>query len=167
MSERDYDLIVIGSGPGGQKAAIAAAKLGKRVAVIDRHDMVGGVCANTGTIPSKSFRHAVMHLTGFHEKGIYGSAYAVKHDITMGDLLFRVAHVVRSEIDVIRSQLARNGVDLIDGRASFSGPNAITVETRGGGGNRLLEADHIVIATGTVATRDGYPFDGERVIVQQ
>lgn len=160
-----YDLVVLGSGPSGQRAAVQAAKLGKRVCVCEESSVVGGVCTNTGTIPSKSFRHAVMHLTGFHEKGIYGQAYAVKHDITMGDLLFRVAHVVRSEIDVIRAQLARNNVDLMDGRASFHGPNTVVVETRGSGGARLLETDRVVIATGTVATRDTYPFDGERVIV--
>ena len=87
----DYDLLVIGSGPGGQKAAIAAAKLGKRVAVAERRDMMGGVCVNTGTIPSKTLREAVLYLTGFAQRDMYGASYRVKSEITIGDLLARTA----------------------------------------------------------------------------
>ena len=90
----DYDLLVIGSGPGGQKAAIGAAKLGKRVAVAERRDMMGGVCVNTGTIPSKTLREAVLYLTGFSQRDMYGASYRVKSDITIGDLLARTQHVV-------------------------------------------------------------------------
>ena len=88
-------------------AAIQAAKIGKRAAVIERARTVGGVCVNTGTIPSKTFREAVMHLSGFRERGIYGSSYRVKQDISIDDLLYRVQQVVRSEIDVIRNQMTR------------------------------------------------------------
>ena len=94
MTPYDYDLIVIGSGPGGQKAAIAGAKLGKRVAIIDKHEMVGGVCANTGTIPSKTLREAVMFLTGMSQRELYGASYRVKQDITITDLMARTQHVI-------------------------------------------------------------------------
>src|SRR5678810_214321 len=104
MPHPRYDLVVIGSGPAGQKGALAAAKLGKRVALIDRQTSVGGVCIHTGTIPSKAIREAVLHLTGFKEREVYGHSYAVKQDITMSDLLYRSQHVVRTEVDVIRSQ---------------------------------------------------------------
>src|SRR5580693_5823125 len=88
MPISDYDLVVIGSGPAGQKAALNAAKLGKSVAIIERHDSVGGGCLHTGTIPSKAIREAVLHLTGLRERSLYGSGYAVKHDIRMSDLLY-------------------------------------------------------------------------------
>src|SRR5215212_5539705 len=81
MSNTSYDLVVIGSGPAGQKAALNAAKLGKRAAIIDRANSVGGVCIHTGTIPSKAIREAVMHLTAINERQVYGDGYAVKHDI--------------------------------------------------------------------------------------
>ena len=77
MPQYDYDLIVIGSGPGGQRAAIQAAKLEKRVAIIEKKSVMGGVCINTGTIPSKTLREAVMHLSGYRERSFYGSSYAV------------------------------------------------------------------------------------------
>src|SRR6266550_3911691 len=99
----DYDLLAIGSGPGGQKAAIAAAKLGKRVAVAERRTMMGGVCVNTGTIPSKTLREAVLYLTGLNQRELYGQSYRVKDDITVADLGMRTQHVIGREIDVIRS----------------------------------------------------------------
>src|SRR3954454_18084572 len=106
----DYDLLVLGSGPGGQKAAIAAAKLGRRVAVVERRDMIGGVCINTGTIPSKTLREAVLYLTGLSQREMYGQSYRLKDDITVGDLGARTQHVIGREIEVIRSQLSRNHV---------------------------------------------------------
>ncbi|NIR48937.1 FAD-dependent oxidoreductase, partial [candidate division KSB1 bacterium] len=101
----DYDLVVIGSGPAGQKAAIQAAKLDKRVAVVERKAVVGGVCINTGTIPSKTLREAVIYLSGYRQHDIYGQSYKVKDRITVEDLMFRIEHVVRHEIDVIQDQL--------------------------------------------------------------
>jgi len=98
MNEFTYDLIVIGSGPPGQRAAIQASKLGKKIALIEMKNVVGGVCTNTGTIPSKTLREAVMHLSGYREKSIYGSAYAVKQTVTMEDLLFRTDQVTRHEM---------------------------------------------------------------------
>src|SRR5437763_13725872 len=131
MAQRVYDLIVIGSGPAGQKAALNAAKHGKRVALIDRSDWIGGACIHTGTIPSKAIREAVLHLTGLRERSVYGDSYAVKQDITMQDLLYRCRHVVRTEVDVIRSQMSRNGVHLLAGEASFADPHTVRV-VRGG-----------------------------------
>src|SRR5215467_7574487 len=114
-----YDLIVIGSGPAGQRAAIQAAKAGKRVALVEKREVLGGACINTGTIPSKTMREAVLHLSGFYYQNIYGINYRVKEKITMGDLLFRVQHVIKTEVDVTRAQLSRNGIELLNGMASF------------------------------------------------
>src|ERR1700746_41948 len=108
-----YDLIVIGSGPGGQRAAIQAAKAGKRVAVVEKQTMVGGVCINTGTIPSKTMREAVLHLSGFYDQAFYGSNYHVKENITMNDLNFCVTRVIESETAGLQDQLKRNGGALI------------------------------------------------------
>jgi NAD(P) transhydrogenase len=148
----DYDLLVIGSGPGGQKAAIAAAKLDRRVAVVERPDMIGGVCLNTGTIPSKTLREAVLYLTGLDQREMYGQSYRVKDDITIADLAARTRHVVGKEIDVVRSQLSRNRVAILSGTAHFAGPNAIEV-IDGDGRLRAVTAEKVVIATGTKPAR--------------
>src|SRR6059058_2846785 len=100
---RDFDVLVLGSGPGGQKAAIAAAKLGRKAAVVERQAMVGGVCINTGTIPSKTLREAVLYLTGLSMRELYGQNYRVKDQITVQDLLARTQHVIGREIEVVRS----------------------------------------------------------------
>ena len=105
----DYDLLVIGCGPGGQRAAIAAAKLGRRSAVVEKGKVVGGVCVNTGTIPSKSLREAVLYLTGLSQRDLYGQSYRVKENITMEDLSQRSHHVVAREIEVVRDQLRATG----------------------------------------------------------
>jgi NAD(P) transhydrogenase len=148
----DFDLLVIGSGPGGQKAAIAAAKLDRRVAVVERPDMIGGVCLNTGTIPSKTLREAVLYLTGLDQREMYGQSYRVKDDITIADLAARTRHVVGKENDVVRSQLSRNRVEILSGTAHFAGPNDIEV-TDGDGRVRAVSAGNIVIATGTKPAR--------------
>src|SRR5437870_4102911 len=142
-----YDLVVIGSGPAGQRAAIQGAKLGKRVAIVEKKEVVGGACINTGTIPSKSMREAVMHLSGYQYQGIYGLSYRVKEKITVADLSFRVQHVIKTEIDVTMAQLARNGVDVLTGTATFLDPHQIKVENSHG--ESEYEAAVIVIATGT------------------
>src|SRR5689334_2206497 len=122
-----FDLIVIGSGPAGQRAAIQGAKSGKRVVLVESRAVLGGACINTGTIPSKTMREAVLHLSGFYYQNIYGINYRVKEKITMSDLSFRAQHVIKTEIDVTRAQLARNGIDLLNGVASFTSPNRIRV----------------------------------------
>lgn len=158
-----YDLIVIGSGPAGQRAAIQAAKSGKRVALIERREVVGGVCINTGTIPSKTMREAVMYLSGCQYQNLYGMSYRVKEKISMEDLLFRVQHVIRTEIDVTRSQLARNNIEVFTGVAAFVDPTH--VEIRGMNGTNVLEAPYTVIATGTrPAVSPRVPLNGRNII---
>ncbi len=143
-----YDLIVIGSGPGGQRAAIQGAKLGKRVAVVEKKEVVGGACINTGTIPSKTMREAVLHLSGYQYQNVYGMNYRVKDKISIADLSFRVQHVIKTECDVTQAQMTRNGIDLITGAASFINPNQLKIESQQRGTSEL-EADFVVIATGT------------------
>ena len=162
--ERDYDLVVIGSGPAGQKAAIAAAKLGHRAAVIERRDMVGGVCINTGTIPSKTLREAVLYLTGLNQRELYGQAYRVKNEITVADLSARTQHVIGREIDVIRNQLSRNHVPLIAGTATFTDPHTVEVENELGI-RQAVTADRFVIAVGTRPARPStVEFDGQTIV---
>src|SRR6476661_7501001 len=142
-----YDLIVIGSGPAGQRAAIQGSKAGKCVAVVERREVIGGTSINTGTIPSKTMREAVLHLSGYSYHSVYGLHYRVKDKITMGDLAFRVQHVIKTEIDVIQAQLSRNNVDLLFGIASFVDPTHIKVENSRG--VQVHEAGSVIIATGT------------------
>jgi len=160
----DFDVLVIGSGPGGQKAAIAAAKLGRRVAIVERKDMIGGVCLNTGTIPSKTLREAVLYLTGLDQREMYGQSYRVKDDITIADLAARTQHVVGREIDVVRSQLSRNRVTNLTGTGYFVDPHMVEVND-GDGRTRRATAEKIVIATGTRPARPGsVDFDDRTVI---
>ncbi len=160
----DYDVLVLGSGPGGQKAAIAAAKLGARVGLIEKRNMIGGVCINTGTIPSKTLREAVLYLTGMSQRELYGQSYRVKEEITIGDLTARTSHVVGREVDVIRSQLTRNGVAILPGMGAFTDPHTIQVSD-GSGQERSVTADKIVIATGTTPARPStVDFDAQTII---
>jgi NAD(P) transhydrogenase len=160
---RDYDFIVIGSGPAGQHAAIQAAKCKRKVAVIERNEVVGGACVNTGTIPSKTMREAVMHLSGFQFQGIYGVNYRVKDKITMADLGFRVNQVVKTEADVTQAQLARNGVELINARASFLDATHMRLENARGQSD--IEAPVTLIATGTrPAVSPTVPLNGRTII---
>jgi NAD(P) transhydrogenase len=160
----DFDLLVIGSGPGGQKAAIAAAKLDRRTALVERPDMIGGVCLNTGTIPSKTLREAILYLTGVDQREIYGQSYRVKDEITVADLTARTTHVVIRENDVVRAQLTRNRVTIIPGTGSFTGPHEAEVDD-GGGRIRKVSAEKIVIATGTKPARPAsVAFDDKTII---
>src|SRR5215469_17516780 len=119
MQTKEFDLVVIGSGPAGQKGAICAAKLGKHVAIVDKKLAIGGVCVHTGTIPSKTLREAILYFSGFRQRLFYGRNYMLKDNISMQDLLFR-AHAVRSrESDVIKAQLRRNAVTIYEGSARF------------------------------------------------
>jgi NAD(P) transhydrogenase len=148
----DFDLLVIGSGPGGQKAAIAAAKLGRRVAIVERRDMIGGVCINTGTIPSKTLREAVLYLTGLSQREMYGQSYRLKDDITVADLSARTQHVIGREVDVIRNQLSRNRVNVLVGTARFLDAHTVNV-TDSNGRETRASAEKIVIAVGTRPAR--------------
>ncbi|GIH95591.1 Si-specific NAD(P)(+) transhydrogenase [Planobispora siamensis] len=162
----DFDLLVLGTGPGGQKAAIAAAKLGRRVAVVEKRHMIGGVCINTGTIPSKTLREAVLYLTGLNQRDLYGASYRVKQEITVADLGMRTQHVIGREIQVIRNQLARNHVTVLHGTGRFTDPHTIgIVGDVPGEHDRKVTAEKIVIATGTSPARPAsVEFDDRTVI---
>ncbi len=158
-----FDLLVIGSGPAGQRAAIQGAKLGKRIGVIERREVVGGVCVNTGTIPSKTCREAVLHLSGYQYQNVYGTNYRVKEKINMADLAFRVQHVIKTEIDVIQAQLSRNNVELITGIATFMDPH--TVRVQNSRGEQTYSAEAIIIATGTKpACSPKVPINGRNIL---
>ncbi|MBL8215644.1 MAG: Si-specific NAD(P)(+) transhydrogenase [Bryobacterales bacterium] len=160
----DYDLLVIGSGPGGQRAAIQAAKMDKRVAVVERKAVVGGVSVNTGTIPSKTLREAVMYLSGYRERAFYGASYSVKQNITMEDLLLRTDQVIRHEIEVTRHQLIRNRVEVISAYGSFVDSHTIKLDHSDSHTTRTVTAEKIILAVGTEATQDSHiPFDGLRI----
>jgi NAD(P) transhydrogenase len=161
----EYDMVVIGSGPGGQKAAIAAAKLGKSVAVIEQRPMLGGVCVNTGTIPSKTLREAVLYLTGMNQRELYGASYRVKDKITPADLLSRTSHVIGKQAETVRNQLMRNRVDVIPGQGRFRDEHTLLVEDQSRGERTTVSGEYIVIATGTTPARpEGVEFDEKRVL---
>lgn len=158
-----YDLLVIGSGPAGQKAAIQAAKVGKKVGIIERKATVGGICINTGTIPSKSLREAVLFLSGFRQRELYGASFRVKKDITFADLALRCDHVVNAEQEVIRNQLLRNYVDFITGTATFTDSHRLAIKQDSE--TNEYTAETIVVAVGTEPSRPpDIPFDDESII---
>ena len=159
----NFDLIVIGSGPGGQRAATQAAKLRKRVAMCEKQHDVGGVCINTGTIPSKTLREAVIDLSGRRQRTLYGETFRSKRQMRVKDLLFRAHHVMRAERDVVRAQLRRNGITLFEGMARFEGPHDVAVDT--GSDLIRLNAPNVVIATGsTPAVPEGLTVDHHTVL---
>jgi NAD(P) transhydrogenase len=158
-----YDLIVIGSGPGGQRAAIQGAKAGKRVAMIEKQSAIGGVCINTGTIPSKTMREAVLHLSGFYSKNFYGANRGAAATITMSDVIFRIQRVVENEVGVTQDQLKRNGVDVLHGTGKFLDAHHLRVEN--GNGFAEIEGEYIVIATGTKPAKNRkVPINGRNII---
>jgi NAD(P) transhydrogenase len=158
-----FEVLVIGTGPAGHHAAIQGAKAGRKVGICERREVVGGVCIHTGTIPSKTFREAVLYLTGYQQRGLYGSSYRLKQSITIEDLLFRCQHVIRQEVDISRAQLTRNGVAIIYGSARFVDPHHLIVQ--GVEKTTEVEADVIVVATGTEPLLpDGLVSDGETLI---
>ena len=160
----EFDLVVVGSGPAGQKAAIQAAKLGKSVALVERHVSLGGACVNTGTIPSKTIREAILYLTGLNQRAIYGQSYRLKESVSIEDIAVRTRHVVEAEREVIRDQLLRNRVTVFDGCARFVDPNTLAIDGRDDS-ERRVSAGGIVIATGsTPAHPDGIEFNGSTVL---
>ncbi|HXJ80197.1 MAG TPA: Si-specific NAD(P)(+) transhydrogenase [Candidatus Methylomirabilis sp.] len=163
MPTRDYDLVCIGSGPAGQRAAVQAAKLGKRAAVVEKLQCVGGVCLGTGTIPSKTLREAVLTLARIPGRNDLGRVAPPGARPTAEQLLARVQSVLAREQEVIEDQLRRNDVTTIRGTASFADPHTLTV--RGEDGWRQISADNIVIAVGTQpAPPPGVAADGEVVV---
>ena len=157
------DLLVIGSGPAGQRAAIQGVKLGKRVVIVEKKNSVGGVCVNTGTIPSKTLREAVMYLSGIRQRHIYGRSYSVKRALTFRDLNVRIRYVVGHEIEVARDRLMRTGVEIVHGTASFESPHVVSIACEGS--VQRYEADKIIVATGTKPYHsDRVPFNGRTII---
>src|ERR1700709_1060188 len=155
---KHYDCAIIGTGPAGQKAAIQAAKLGKKVVIIEKNATVGGATVNTGTIPSKALREAVMHLTGASKRGLFGQSYRVKRNITITDLIYVSQQVIHHELEMIRDHFERNGIDVVWGCAKFQGPNTIHVERPED--SEMLTADKFIIATGSRPARPStIPFD--------
>jgi NAD(P) transhydrogenase len=160
----DFELLVIGSGPAGQKAAIQAAKARRRVALIERRRHLGGVSVNTGTIPSKTIREAVVYLTGLSQRGVYGQDYRLKDEIGIEDLALRTRQVVERERAVIRDQLLRNHVTLLEGHASFADEHTVSIVERSGA-ERRVSAAMIIIATGSEpAHPPDVAFDGSSIL---
>ena len=158
-----YDLVVIGSGPAGQKAAIAASKMGKKVAVVERSMSVGGACLHHGTIPSKTLREAVSYLSGVRQRELYGAAYRVKDKITIEDLSFRTQRVIEREVNVVRDQLLRNYVDIVGGTGCFVDAHKILVTTEKS--SRILETKKTILAVGTKPSRpSGVEFDDCKIV---
>src|SRR5882724_2551315 len=141
-----YDLIVIGSGPAGQKAAIAAAKQNRRVLVVERsRECLGGVCLHTGTIPSKTMREAILHLTGYRHRDVYDELYRRKREITMCDLRRQLLHVSQHEWLVLQDQFARNRIAVVLGDGAFVDPNCVEVTSKEG--SETISAKNILVAT--------------------
>lgn len=160
---RRVDMAVIGGGPAGHHAAIQAAKLGKKVALVDARPEVGGTSIHTGTIPSKTLREAILYLTGYRQRGIYGLNYSLKRDIVPADLTLRIQHVVRHEAEVFHHQLQRNRVELLRGVGSFVDPHRLRV--KGDGQETDLEAEWILLTCGTTpADSEKFPVDGRTIL---
>src|SRR2546421_12502965 len=136
----EFDLVVVGSGPAGQKAAVQAAKLGRNVALVERHVSLGGACVNTGTIPSKTIREAILYLTGLNQRAIYGQSYRLKESVSIEDISVRTRHVVEREREIIRDQLLRNHVSIYDGCARFFDPHTLAADGRDGAERRFASA---------------------------
>jgi len=159
-----YDLVVIGSGPAGRRAAIQGAKFGKHVLVVERGRRVGGVSVHTGTIPSKTLRETVLNLSGWRERGFYGRAYRVKHDIGAADLIKRLTITLDHEVEILEHQFARNGVSTVRGEARFVDPHRIEI-LGDDGETREVTAERFVIAVGTRPYRPAHiGFDGRQVL---
>jgi len=159
---KHYDCVVIGTGPAGQKGAIQAAKLGKRVAIIEKNQVLGGAQINTGTIPSKALREAVLLLTGGNRRGMFAQSRSIKKKITIADLVSFSQRVIRHEWQIIRDQFERNNVELLWGRARFVGPNEVAIE--GPDGEEHITGDRFLLGVGTRPARpEGVPFNGQTI----
>ena len=162
--QNTYDLVVIGSGPAGRRAAIQAAKLDKSVLVVEKFPRVGGVSVHSGTIPSKTLRETVLNLSGWRERGFYGRTYKVKNDITVDDLKHRLSQTLNHEVDVLEHQFSRNSVTLIKGHARFFAEKQIEI-TKPDGSCVRVGFENVLISVGTKPFRpDNIPFDGELIL---
>lgn len=160
---KEYDLVVVGSGPAGQRAAVQAAKLGKNVAIVERNFQVGGVSVHTGTIPSKTVREAVLYLTGWRQRGFYGIGHRERDKIAPQDVLERVKITLANQVEVMRNQLTRNSVDVLTGEARFVDKHTLSIRKLTGELSQI-RAKYILLAVGTRPHRPAHvPFDGKTV----
>jgi NAD(P) transhydrogenase len=156
----DYDLIVIGAGPAGERGATAAAFFGRRVAVIEREPNPGGAAANTGTLPSKTLRETALALSGLKTRHLYGVDLSLRRAATIADLMFHETRVVQHERERILANLRASAVELVQGDAAFVDPHTVRVAP----GGRLLRGRVVLIATGSSPVRPAeFPFDDPRV----
>jgi len=159
----EFDVVVIGCGPAGQKAAIKCAKAGRRVALVDKRQVVGGHCLHIGTIPSKTLRMAIINLSGYYERNIYGADYRANPDLTINDLLYRANTIIEREIKIIHNQLARNHVEVYTGAGSFLDPHTIRVASKAS--SEDISAKHIVVCAGAISKiLTPLPFNGVNVL---
>jgi len=162
----DFDLIVIGSGPAGQHAALEASKAHKRVALVEKKSVVGGVCVNAGAISSKALREAVLRLSGRRVEAVRGAPSAAKTGPTMWDFVSRIDEVVSHEIESTRRELRRHDITMLEAEASFADPHVLRLELANGQGTRKVSAAFVVIAVGTHSTTDlKVLFDGQSIFV--
>lgn len=160
---RRYDILVIGSGPGGQKAAIQAAKLGKKVAIIERQPYIGGAGLHTGTLPSKTLRESAVFLSGLKQRAVLGFQVTVNREASLSELMYRKTEVIRKQMETIIAQFNRNNVEIIYGEASFIDTGTLLVKGPGQTSEEIT-ADIIVIATGSRPSRPpDIPFDAEHI----
>lgn len=160
---KKYDCLVVGSGPGGQKAALQAAKLGKKVAIIERSPYIGGAGIHTGTLPSKTLREVAIFLAGFKQRAVFGFQFTLGRDVTLSELMYRKTEVIRKQMEMIIAQFARNNVEVIYGEASISGPNTLIVRREDSPAEEL-SADFIVLAVGSRPARpENVPFDANHI----
>lgn len=159
---RSYDVLVVGTGPGGQKAAIQAAKLGKKVAIIEKSPFIGGAGIHTGTLPSKTLRETALIYSSFKQRAVFGLQLTLNREIALGELMHKKTEVARLQMQVIVDQFSRNNVEVIYGEASFAGTNKLVLK---GGGSRVeLNGDFIILAPGSRPARPAeVPFDAEHI----
>ncbi|MBX3332403.1 MAG: Si-specific NAD(P)(+) transhydrogenase [Nitrospira sp.] len=156
---QSYDMLVVGSGPAGQKAAVQAAKLSKRVAIIEKASQLGGTSLNTGTLPSKTLKDTIEYIHGLGRRGLHQLGAELTKQLTLPDLMIRKDQVIETEVAVITNQLRRNGIEIIQGTAGFVDPHTLSV-LRSDGEVDHVHASTIILATGSRPRRPGtIPFD--------
>ena len=164
MEEMCADLVVIGSGPSGQKGAVQAAKLGKKVIVLEKDPYPGGACLNSGTIPSKSLREAILDLTDYYKRG-FSDKSAMPKEVTINDLNDRLNRVLTEQRQIIKRQFSKNQIEVIYGMATFVSPQEVEVADDSGKVVCRITGDFFLIATGSKPRNPGeVPFDNERVL---
>lgn len=170
---KHYDLVVIGSGPAGEKGAAQAAYFGKSVALVESRAEPGGVCVHTGTVPSKTLRETSIYLSGVKSRGLYGVNTFIKRDVSAGDFMFRRHQVVDLEVERIRRNFDRHRIDVIPGHGRFVDASTVLVE-RSDGSKQSLRADRFLVATGSrpfhpdmLPFEDDFVFDSDSMLDMQ